>query len=214
VIKSVVLDIGETLVSDARYWADWARWLGVPAHTMSALVGAVVAQGRDNADAIRIIKPGCDVAEEWEARRAAGQDEFLDRTDLYPDVRPALQRLRDIGVWVGIAGNQNHRAGNLLRAMNLPADGIVTSAEWGVAKPSPEFFDRVADWAPGQRHEILYVGDHPANDIHPALAAGMRAAHLRRGPLGHLWADSSEAAAADWRVNSLHDLAEVITSAQ
>lgn len=211
VIRSVVLDIGETLTSDTHYWADWARWLGVPTHTMSALVGAVVAQGRDNADAIRIIKPGCDVAAEWEARRAAGHDEHLDETDLYPDVRTALQRLRQAGIWIGIAGNQNLRAGQCLRALNLPVDAIVTSAEWGVAKPSEAFFDKVANWAPGQRHEILYVGDHPANDITPARAAGLRTAHLRRGPLGHLWADSPDAAAADWRVTSLNELANILT---
>ncbi|MFI6446808.1 HAD family hydrolase [Kitasatospora sp. NPDC050543] len=211
-IRSVVFDIGETLTSDTRYWADWARWLAIPTHTMSALVGAVVAQGRDNADAIRLIKPGCDVAAEWHARRTAGQDEYLDETDLYPDVRPALQRLRDAGLWVGVAGNQNHRVGDLLRGMKLPADAIGTSSEWGLAKPDRRFFDRVAEWAPGERHEIVYVGDHPANDITPGRAAGLRTAHLRRGPLGHLWADSPAVAAADWRAISLHDLADQLTS--
>jgi HAD superfamily hydrolase (TIGR01549 family) len=211
-IRSVVFDIGETLTSDTRYWADWARWLGVPAHTMSALVGAVVAQGRDNADAIRIIRPGCDVPAEWEARRAAGADEHLEESDLYPDVRPALQRLRDAGLWVGIAGNQNHRAGELLRSMRLPADGIVTSAEWGVVKPAVAFFERVAEWAPGDPHEIVYVGDHPENDVAPARAAGLRAAHLRRGPIGLLTASTPEAAAAEYRVDSLEHLADMLTA--
>lgn len=40
-----MFDIGETLVRDDRYWASWADWLGVPRHTLSALVGAVTAQG-------------------------------------------------------------------------------------------------------------------------------------------------------------------------
>lgn len=206
-IRSVVFDIGETLTSDTRYWADWARWLGVPPHTMSALVGAVVARGQDNAEAIRLIKPGCDVAAEWEARRAAGADEHLDESDLYPDVRPALQRLKDSGLWVGVAGNQNLRAGQLLRELRLPIDGLATSAEWGVAKPSARFFEQVIDWAPGEPHEIVYVGDHPANDIGPARAAGLRAAHLRRGPIGL----STSAPAADWTVNSLTELAEQLT---
>ncbi|MFI9275156.1 HAD family hydrolase [Kitasatospora sp. NPDC052896] len=212
-ISSVVFDIGETLTSDTRYWADWARWLGVSRHTMSALVGAVVARGLDNAEAIRLVKPGCDVSAEWAARRAAGQDEYLDETDLYPDVRAALQQLRDAGIWVGVAGNQNLRAGELLRSMRLPADDLATSAEWGVAKPDPAFFERIAAWAPGERHQIVYVGDHPANDIAPAHAAGFRTAHIRRGPLGHLWARRPEAAAADWHVNSLTELAEQLTAA-
>jgi FMN phosphatase YigB (HAD superfamily) len=73
--------------------------------------------------------------------------------------------------------------------MSLPADMIATSAEWGTAKPDPAFFRRVADAAPGQPHEIVYVGDHRDNDIIPAKAAGLRAAHIRRGPWGHLRAD-------------------------
>lgn len=210
-IRAVVFDIGETLTSDTRYWADWARWLGVPTHTMSALVGAVVAQGLDNAEAIRLIKPGCDVAAEWEARRAAGQDEHLDESDLYPDVRPALARLQQAGLWVGVAGNQNHRVSDLLQGLALPADAIATSAEWGVAKPTPAFFDRVAEWAPGERHQIVYVGDHPANDIAPAHAAGLLTAHIRRGPLGHLWPSP---AGADWHVNSLTELAELLAPQQ
>jgi HAD superfamily hydrolase (TIGR01549 family) len=208
-IRAVVFDIGETLTSDTRYWADWARWLGVPTHTMSALVGAVVSQGRDNADAIRIIKPGCDIGAEWQARRDAGHDEHLDESDLYPDVRPALQQLRDAGLWVGVAGNQNPRAGELLHALHLPVDAIATSGDWGIAKPHPAFFQRVTEWAPGEPHEILYVGDHPANDIAPARAAGLRAAHIRRGPIGHLTAGTS---GADWTVNSLTELAEILTN--
>lgn len=206
-IKSVVFDIGETLTSDTRYWADWARWLGVPTHTMSALVGAVLAEGRDNADAIRIIRPGCDVPAEWQARRAAGQDEQLDESDLYPDVRPALQQLRQAGLWVGIAGNQNRRVSGLLAQLGLPADAIATSAEWGVAKPRPGFFERIIEWAPGRPDEILYVGDHPANDVAPARAAGLRTAHLRRGPIGL----TAIAPDADWTISSLTELVEQIT---
>jgi FMN phosphatase YigB (HAD superfamily) len=92
-----------------------------------------------------------------------------------------------------------------------PVDGIATSAEWEVAKPEPGFFDRVAAWAPGEAHEIVYVGDHPANDLAPARAAGLRTAHLRRGPLGHLWADRPEVGEATWQVNSLTELADLLT---
>ncbi len=135
-LRSVVFDIGETLSSDTRYWGDWAHWLRVPTHTMSALVGAVLAQGRDNADAIRIARPGVDVAAEWRARQAAGKGDFLDESDLYPDVRAALSRLRGAGLWVGIAGNQNPAVSELLRELDLPADAIATSGEWGVSKPN------------------------------------------------------------------------------
>lgn len=210
-IRAVVLDVGETITRDDRYWAAWAAWLNVPPHTLSALVGAVVAQGRDNADALRLAKPGLDVAAEYRAREAAGRGEHLDETDLYDDVRPALTELRRRGARVIIAGNQTPLAGELLRGLDLPADLIVTSGEWGVAKPAARFFQRVLEVAQAGPDETVYVGDHPANDLYPARAAGLRTAHLRRGPWGHLWADDpAVVAAADWRISSLSELAALI----
>lgn len=208
-LKTFVLDIGETLVRDDRYWSSWADWLGLSRHTLSTLVGAAVAQGRDNADAVRMLRPGIDIAAEYRAREAAGFGEHLDESDLYPDVRPALATLRRHGFRVVIAGNQTVRVGELLRGLDIPADAIATSGEWDAAKPSPEFFARVIDLAQADPRETVYVGDHPGNDIAPALTVGMRTAHLRRGPWGHLWADTSEATAADWRIDTLHELSHL-----
>jgi FMN phosphatase YigB (HAD superfamily) len=88
----------------------------------------------------------------------------------------------------------------------------VASAEWEVAKPDAEFFRRVAELTdttePG---EVLYVGDHPANDVFPARALGMRTAHIRRGPSGHLWADDPNVReAADWSIDTLLDLPDLV----
>ncbi|MEU1880191.1 HAD family hydrolase [Streptosporangium sp. NPDC020072] len=99
-IRVVVFDIGETLVRDDRYWASWADWLGVSRHTLSALVGAVTAMGLDNAEAIRLLRPGVDLYAERRAREEAGRGEFLDESDLYPDVRPGFRALREAGVRV------------------------------------------------------------------------------------------------------------------
>lgn len=210
-IETIVFDIGETLVRDDRYWASWANWLGIPQHTMSALVGAVTARGLDNAEALRLLRPDIDIPAEYAAREAAGQGERLDESDLYDDVRPALAELRSLGVRVVIAGNQTVRAGALLRSLDLPADFIATSGEWGVAKPRPEFFARVLDAAGSLAWDTVYVGDHPQNDTFPARAAGLRAVHLRRGPWGHLWADDPEVReAADWVVDSLMDLPALV----
>jgi beta-phosphoglucomutase-like phosphatase (HAD superfamily) len=121
VIETIVLDVGETITRDDRYWQSWADWLGIPRHTLSALVGAVVAQGRDNADAVRLARPGVDIAAEYQAREAAGLGEVLDESDLYDDVGPALSGLRNLGIRVVIAGNQTSRVGELLRSLDLPA---------------------------------------------------------------------------------------------
>ncbi|WP_327662669.1 MULTISPECIES: HAD family hydrolase [unclassified Streptomyces] len=210
-IRTIAFDVGETLVRDDRYWGSWADWLHAPRHTVSALVGAVVAQGKDNAEALRLLSPGIDIAAAYRAREAAGRGEYLDESDLYEDVRPALAALRERGVQVIVAGNQTARAGELLRALDLPADLVATSGEWGVAKPSPDFFARLVTEAGGAAEDVLYVGDHPQNDTLPAAQAGLRTAHLRRGPWGNLWADDADVVAtADYRIDSLMDLVALV----
>jgi len=210
-IKSVVFDVGETLLDDTAEFARWADWIGVPRHTFSAVLGVVTSQGRDNAETFQYFRPGFDLLAERERREAAGLGESIVESDLYPDARPALAELRHRGLWVGIAGNQTVRAAELLRALDLPVEAIATSGEWGTAKPQPEFFERVAELAPGARDEIVYVGDHRDNDIVPAHAAGLRTALIRRGPWGHLWADDPVVSdTADWIITSLSELPDLL----
>lgn len=206
-IRSVVFDVGETLLDDTREWGRWADWIGVPRHTFSAVLGAVTAVGRNNAETFQYFWPGFDLAVERQRREEAGVGEQIHEHDLYPDVRTGLQALREAGIWVGIAGNQTARAADLLRGLGLPADAIVTSGEWGVAKPEPVFFRHVIGLAPGEPHEIVYVGDHRDHDIVPAHNAGLRTALVRRGPWGHLWADDPIVQRnADWVITSLDEL--------
>ncbi|MGW5924694.1 HAD family hydrolase [Streptomyces anulatus] len=213
-METIVLDIGETLVRDDRHWASWANWLGVPPHTLSALVGAAVAQGREATDALRVLRPDMDVEEAYRARVAAGRGEHLDESDLYQDARPALGELRAAGIRVVVAGNGTVRAGELLRGLDLPADLVVTSDEWGARKPDPEFFARLAEVAGAAPEATLYVGDHPAEDLFPAAAAGMRTAHLRRGPYGHWWAEHPDVVeTADFRIDALTELVGLVGSA-
>jgi HAD superfamily hydrolase (TIGR01549 family) len=211
VIRSVVFDVGETVLDDSREWGAWADWIGVPRHTFSAVLGAVTAAGRNNAETFQYFRPGFDIGYERQRREDAGCGEQIDEVDLYPDVRPALSALRQRGLWVGIAGNQTVRAAELLRRLELPVDGIATSGEWGVAKPDREFFIRVTEMAPGRPDEIVYVGDHRDQDVMPASAAGLRTALIRRGPWGYLWADDPAlVGVVDWRLNSLAELPELM----
>jgi FMN phosphatase YigB (HAD superfamily) len=61
-----------------------------------------------------------------------------------------------------------------------------SSAGLGVRKPSPEFFARIVELAGAPAEKIAYVGDRVDNDVVPALAAGLVAVHVRRGPWGFL----------------------------
>lgn len=210
-VQAVVFDIGETLLDDSREFGAWADWLGVPRHTFSAVLGAVTAEGRNNAETFQYLRPGFDLVAERQRREAAGAGERYGEEDLYPDVRPTLSALREMRVWVGVAGNQTARAGQILRSLNLPVDMVATSGEWGVAKPDPAFFAQVIDVAPGAPEEVVYVGDHRDNDLEPAKTAGLRTAFIRRGPWGYLWADDPKVRKlADWRIDSLTELVALV----
>jgi HAD superfamily hydrolase (TIGR01549 family) len=211
-IRSVVFDVGETLLDGTREWARWADWIGIPRHTFSAVLGAVTAAGYNNAMTFQYFRPEFDLIVKRQRREEAGRGERIDEQDLYPDVRSGLKALREAGTWVGIAGNQTARAADLLRGLELPANAIVTSGEWGVAKPELAFFRNVIDLAPGESHEIVYVGDHRDHDILPAHATGLRIALIRRGPWGYLWADDPIVKrSVDWILSSLDELPALLS---
>jgi HAD superfamily hydrolase (TIGR01662 family) len=213
VIKAVVFDVGETLVDESREYGTWADWLGVPRHAFSAVFGAVIALGMDYRQAFQYFRPGFSLDEERQRRAEAGQAETFGESDLYPDARPALAALRDMGLWVGIAGNQTSRAGEILRKMDLPADMIATSDDWGVSKPDPGFFRALADMAPCAPGDLVYVGDRIDNDLMPAKAVGMRTVFIRRGPWGYILENHpGMATVADWRVATLAQLPGLLGS--
>jgi FMN phosphatase YigB (HAD superfamily) len=81
-------------------------------------------------------------------------------------------------------------------------DFVASSERWGVEKPSPAFFERVVTETGRQAHEVAYVGDLVHNDVEPALAAGLVAVHIRRGPWGHVQEPPPEAI----RIRSLDEL--------
>ena len=179
-VRAVVFDVGETLIDESRLWAAWAEWLGVPPFTFFVAMGSVIGSRRDHRDVFTLL--GFVYEREAAARKAAGIVGGFDARDLYPDVRPCIDALRVDGYAIGVVGNQPARAEGQLNGLALPVDLVATSAGWGVSKPSPAFFARVAtamDCAPA---EIVHVGDRVDNDVVPAATAGMVSVFVRRGP--------------------------------
>lgn len=206
-IGAVVFDVGECLVNETREYGTWADWLGVPRHVFSAVFGAVIARGQDYRETFQVFRPGFDLDKARQQRADAGKPEWFGEDDLYPDVRPALSRLREDGLWVGIAGNQTARAGDLLRGLGLPADMIATSDDWGVTKPDLAFFRQMVKVARRDPDQILYVGDRLDNDVVPAARLGLRTALIRRGPWAVIQRDDPDAyRVPDMRIESLAEL--------
>lgn len=159
-------------------WRGWAEALEVPFDTIWRALRTDIAQGLSHRHTMQRLAPGRDI---MAIRRARLVGDAPRESDLYLDVRPAFAALRAAGARIGIAGNQPLEAKPALEALTLGADFIATSAEWGVQKPNPAFFARVAEACGAAPAEITYVGDRVDNDVLPAIAAGMRAAYVPRG---------------------------------
>ena len=101
----------------------------------------------------------------------------------YPDVVPALRRLRAAGLRLVVVSNWDCSLGDVLDHAGLRTlvDGVVTSAEVGAAKPDARVFRAALEAARCPAERAVYVGDSPANDVAGASAAGIRALLLRRG---------------------------------
>ena len=172
---------------------------GVGPHVVWAALGKTIERGEEHWELWRHL--GLE-------RPAAWDGVVYSEDDLYPDALDCLERLRAAGLLVGLAGNQNEQLEHWARSAGLPVDIVTGSASLGVRKPDPAFFRGLVELAGADPGEIAYVGDRADNDAGPALAAGLVAVHLRRGPWGRLQATPSGAIA----VESLAEVPEALAS--
>ncbi len=119
--------------------------------------------------------------------------------ELFPDVRPALERL---GARFRLATLSNGNAD--LDAIGLaPLFAVTQNAErLGVAKPHRDAFAAVARELGCEPGQMLYVGDDPQADVLGARAAGLRTAWVNRR--GEAWPDVGPR--ADLEIASFGDL--------
>jgi FMN phosphatase YigB (HAD superfamily) len=205
-IEAVAFDVGETLVDETRVWSMWADWLGVPRFTLMGLMGSMVERDEHHQRVFDYFRDNFDLDEAYAARREAGLAFRLSVDDLYPDVAGCFESLADVGFRLVIAGNQPSQIEAPFMALGLPVELVAASATWGVEKPSPAFFTRLADELRLPPGRIAYVGDRLDNDVLPARAAGMVSVFIRRGPWGYIHARRPDADLADIRIESLAEL--------
>src|SRR5438067_710019 len=158
-------------------WTRVAEAGGVTPFTLMAGLGATIALGRHHDDVWDLLgiehPPGAWTMDDW-----------------YPDALPCLARLRAAGYRIYASGNTPALAERELRPH---FDAVASSDSWGVWKPERAFFDRVVELAGAPADRIAYVGDRADNDVGPAIAAGLRGVHIRRGPWGYLQQPPDEA---------------------
>jgi putative hydrolase of the HAD superfamily len=103
--------------------------------------------------------------------------EFTDLANYaaFVDVPPALARLRDDGLRLGIVSNFEPWLEDLLHRLELTPffDVRVISGIEGLEKPDPAIFRLALDRAGTAAEDAAYVGDIPDFDVTPAAALGM-----------------------------------------
>lgn len=201
-MKTVMFDLGETLVDETRQWAVIARAANVPFFTLAGVIGSVIERGLDHRAAYEElgIQPGSAVEHGY----------VVDADVFYDDAIPALKRLQAEGYRVGIVANQPEGIVEQVEAMDLRLDLVASSVTFGVAKPDPRFFERIVDTCNVPAHDIVYVGDRIDNDVLPAQSIGMHAVFIRRGPWGYVHAHRKEMAQVRYRIDSLAELSGVL----
>lgn len=103
---------------------------------------------------------------------------------VFPDVEPALERLRTAGARLGVMSNWDARLRVTLRDLGLDRhfETVLLSCDVGAEKPDPRIFraaERAVDLPPGA---LALIGDEPLADGHGARGAGWRQCLIVRGP--------------------------------
>ncbi len=205
----VCLDVGETLIDETRIWGTWADVLGVTRLTFIAAFGAMLARGRPFEQVFEFL--GFSDRERYRADVVRAYGGFQS-SDLYPDALPAIDALRAAGYRLAIVANQPPERTAELRALGINVDVMAMSDEFGIHKPSVEFFAHtVSLLGEPSIDDVAYVGDRLDNDVRPSAAAGMRAIWLRRGPWAAITDDRPPSGTLV--VDSLTELVERIEEA-
>lgn len=123
---------------------------------------------------------------------------------LHADARPALDRIREARLILGLISNFEAWLEKLLEHLEVSSlfDVTVISGVEGVEKPDPEIFRIALARADVAAEQTVYVGDHPLFDVEASREVGMipvlidrRERHADTGAL---------------RISSLEDLAAAI----
>jgi putative hydrolase of the HAD superfamily len=101
----------------------------------------------------------------------------------YPEVPGVLAALRDRGVARVVVSNWDVSLHDVLERTRLRPllDAVVTSAEFGAAKPDPAIFARALELAGGvAAADAVHAGDDLAADVQGARAAGITPVFVAR----------------------------------
>jgi HAD superfamily hydrolase (TIGR01549 family) len=127
-----------------------------------------------------------------------------DRFDVFPDVGPTLEVLKERGVPLAVISNWQRGLGNFCYELGLSGwlDHILASAELGFAKPDPRIFREACRRLGVPPGRTLHVGDTMIDDYQGAEGAGLPVVLLDR--------DGAAEAGAAKTIGSLSELPDLV----
>lgn len=118
---------------------------------------------------------GVEADAECIARRVYDEFGRHERWQAFRDVTPALDRLKERGLLVGLISNWDRRLERLIEGLGLgeKVDTVVCSADVGLRKPDPRIFELGCERLGVDPAECAHVGDHGYADVEGARSVGM-----------------------------------------
>ena len=132
--------------------------------------------------AMLLRKLGIDDDAEDLAKRVYDEFGKASRWRAYDDVKPAMWRLKEHGLKLGVISNWDKRLESLLNGMGVGEmfDTVISSAAVGLHKPDPRIFELATHHVKVKPADCIHVGDHHYADILGARSAGMEALLIDR----------------------------------
>jgi putative hydrolase of the HAD superfamily len=123
---------------------------------------------------------------------------YRNRVSLFDDSLPTLRELKKHFI-LGVITNGNADLEAI--GLNKHFDFIVTAEEAGSAKPDQMIFDYARNKVKLETHQLLYVGDHPVNDVLGSRNSGWKS--LWFNPSNKVWMENIQ---PDAEINKLSEL--------
>jgi putative hydrolase of the HAD superfamily len=136
-------------------------------------------------------------------------ESLVARISLPPTSVRLLQFLAEIGMPFGVVTNGTPRQWDKLVQLGVSdrSSCLFVSSTFGEEKPAPAIFHAAARCLALPESEILFVGDHPINDIFGASRAGMQTAWVCRGLP---WPDTPDLAKPDLVLDQIGELEGIL----
>jgi len=135
---------------------------------------------------------------------------YKEDEEIYSDTVKVLETLSK-RYKIGVIANQSLGTANRLEEKGILKyiDLVIASAEEGISKPDRKIFDIALARANCEAENAVMIGDRIDNDIVPAKRLGMKTIWIKQG-FGKYWQIGSQEEQADYEVNNLIDLLELL----